>query len=68
MGPDEEADDMEAYEINLVFDGPGGYRMRLHARGRELCPDGVRDEDGPAAEHYLLQVRPTGGGAAPPAP
>ncbi|MFF5768711.1 hypothetical protein ACFY8F_40100 [Streptomyces tanashiensis] len=53
MGPDEEADDVEAYEIGLAFDGPGGYRMRLHARGRELCPDGVRDEDEPVAEHSL---------------
>ncbi|MGW1116652.1 hypothetical protein ACWD5B_06025 [Streptomyces tanashiensis] len=67
MGPDEEADDVEAYEIGLAFDGPGGYRMRLHARGRELCPDGVRDEDEPVAEHSLPQVWPAGGGAAPPA-
>ncbi|MFH8582519.1 hypothetical protein [Streptomyces zaomyceticus] len=68
MGPDEEADDMEAYEINLAFNGPGGYRMRLHARGRELYPDGVQDKDDPIAEHYLLQIWPTGGGAVPAAP
>ncbi|WP_405851890.1 hypothetical protein OG361_04130 [Streptomyces sp. NBC_00090] len=61
MGPDEESDDMEAYEVNLAFTGPGGYRMRLHARGRGLHPDGVQEEDEPIAEHYLLQVWPTTG-------
>ncbi|MFF0476630.1 hypothetical protein [Streptomyces sp. NPDC004284] len=61
MGPDEESDDMEAYEVNLTFNGPGDYRMRLHALGRGLSPDGVQDEDEPIAEHYLLQVWPTTG-------
>ncbi|GHA42932.1 hypothetical protein GCM10010329_77300 [Streptomyces spiroverticillatus] len=59
MGPDEESDDLEAYEVNLAFNGPGNYRMRLHAQGRTLHPDGVQEEDEPIAEHYLLQVWPT---------
>ncbi|MFC9398651.1 hypothetical protein ACFTWS_36735 [Streptomyces sp. NPDC057027] len=58
MGPDEETDDMEAYEIDLAFAGPGDYRMRLHARGRAINPDGVQEESEPIAEHYLLQVWP----------
>ncbi|WP_306314220.1 hypothetical protein [Streptomyces hydrogenans] len=58
MGPDEESDDMETYELNLAFAGPGTYRMRLHALGRELNPDGVQEEGKPIAEHYLLQIWP----------
>ncbi|WP_435191354.1 hypothetical protein [Streptomyces sp. bgisy126] len=58
MGPDEESDDMEAYDLDLAFTGPGDYRMRLHARGRGINPDGVQEENEPLAEHYLLQVWP----------
>ncbi|MFF9431268.1 hypothetical protein [Streptomyces sp. NPDC014746] len=56
MGPDEESDDMEVYNIDLAFAGPGDYRIRLHARGRGINPDGVQEESEPIAEHYLLQV------------
>ncbi|ROQ23559.1 hypothetical protein EDD98_7503 [Streptomyces sp. PanSC19] len=56
MGPDEETDDMEAYDVDLAFAGPGDYRMRLHARGRGINPDGVQEDSEPIAEHYLLQV------------
>ncbi|MFG2291718.1 hypothetical protein [Streptomyces sp. NPDC048603] len=59
MGPDEESDDMDAYEIDLAFAGPDDYRMRLHARGRSINPDGVQQESDPIAEHYLLQVWPS---------
>ncbi|MER5618567.1 hypothetical protein [Streptomyces sp. NPDC002215] len=48
----------EPYEINLAHAGPGKYRLRLHARGRDINPDGVQSEDEPIAEHYLLQVWP----------
>lgn len=58
MGPDEESDDMEVYDVDLAFTGPGDYRMRLHARGRGINPDGVQEENDPIAEHYLLQVWP----------
>ncbi|MEU9125956.1 hypothetical protein AB0C96_40150 [Streptomyces sp. NPDC048506] len=58
MGPGEESDDLAAYEVNLAFNGPGSYRMRVHARGRTVDPDGVQDDDEPIAEHYLVQVRP----------
>ncbi|MGW8361139.1 hypothetical protein ACWGK1_11300 [Streptomyces wedmorensis] len=58
MRPDEETDDMEVYEVGLAFAGPSDYRMRLHARGRGINPDGVQEESEPIAEHYLLQVWP----------
>ncbi|MEV4937385.1 hypothetical protein [Streptomyces zaomyceticus] len=58
MGPDEESDDMEAYDVDLAFTGPGDYSMRLHARGQEINPDGVQEENVPIAEPYLLQVWP----------
>ncbi|ROQ23593.1 hypothetical protein EDD98_7540 [Streptomyces sp. PanSC19] len=59
MGPDEETDGMEAYDVDLAFAGPGDYHMRLHARGRGINPDGVQEDSEPIAEHYLLQVWPT---------
>ncbi|MEW2350887.1 hypothetical protein AB0904_24850 [Streptomyces sp. NPDC006684] len=59
MGPDEDSDDMDAYEVNLASNGPGTYRTRLHARGRDINPDGVQEDGEPVAEHYLLQVWPT---------
>ncbi|MEV0095131.1 hypothetical protein [Streptomyces sp. NPDC050738] len=58
MGPNEDSDDMDAYEVNLAFNGPGTYRMRLHAHGRDTNPDGVQEDSKPIAEHYLLQVWP----------
>ncbi|MGW1193576.1 hypothetical protein [Streptomyces sp. NPDC002559] len=51
-------DPQEPYETNLAHAGPGTYRLRLHARGRDTNPDGVQDDDEPIAEHYLLQVWP----------
>ncbi|MFJ3769595.1 hypothetical protein ACIPQJ_33795 [Streptomyces sp. NPDC090082] len=56
VGPDEGSDDMEVYNKCLAFAGPGDYRMRLHARGRGINPDGVQEESEPIAEYYLLQV------------
>ncbi|MFE7430065.1 hypothetical protein [Streptomyces sp. NPDC057545] len=52
-------DPQEPYETNLAHAGPGEYRLRLHARGRDINPDGVQDENEPITEHYLLQVWPT---------
>jgi hypothetical protein len=40
--------------------GPGSYRIRVHARGRDTAPDIVAFEP---AEHYLITVWPS-----PPAP
>lgn len=51
-------DPREPYETNLAHAGPGEYRLRLHAQGRDSNPDGVQDEDEPIAEQYLLQVWP----------
>ncbi|HST85181.1 MAG TPA: hypothetical protein VLL08_25805 [Kineosporiaceae bacterium] len=39
---------------NLVT-GPGSYRLRVHARGRDSNPDGVAEEP---VEEYLLMVWP----------
>ncbi|UNZ21334.1 hypothetical protein [Streptomyces sp. 891-h] len=35
--------------------GPGSYRVRVHARGRDIAPDGVAEEP---LEDYLLVVWP----------
>jgi hypothetical protein len=43
---------------NLAGDRPGTYRIRVHARGRSVNPDGVQDDEDPIAEHYLIQVWP----------
>jgi len=51
-------DPQEPYETNLAHAGPGEYRLRLHARGRDINPDGVQDEEEPITEDYLLQVWP----------
>ncbi|MEU8543144.1 hypothetical protein AB0C52_24705 [Streptomyces sp. NPDC048717] len=48
----------EPYETNLAHAGPGEYRLRLHARGRSINPDGVQGEGEPVTEHYLLQLWP----------
>jgi hypothetical protein len=39
----------------LTPDGPGHYRVRVHARGRDLAPDEVAFEP---SEHYLITVWP----------
>ncbi|MFD0336359.1 hypothetical protein ACFQZ0_30225 [Streptomyces erythrogriseus] len=39
----------------LTPQGPGTYRVRVHARGRDIVPDGVADDP---AEDYLLIVWP----------
>lgn len=51
-------DPREPYETYLAHAGAGTYRMRLHARDRDINPDGVQDEDEPIAEHRLFQVWP----------
>ncbi|MGI5213760.1 hypothetical protein [Plantactinospora sp. CA-290183] len=38
----------------ISFQGPGSYRIRVHARGRDLPPDGPGA--GRVEEEYLLQV------------
>ncbi|GAA3273083.1 hypothetical protein [Streptomyces labedae] len=40
----------------LTPQGPGTYRVRVHARGRDTVPDGAVDEP---VEEYLLIVWPT---------
>lgn len=40
----------------LTPQGPGTYRVRVHARGRDIAPDGVAYEP---VEDYLLIVWPT---------
>ncbi|MFJ4481479.1 hypothetical protein ACIP3D_03920 [Streptomyces longwoodensis] len=37
----------------LSFNGPGGYRLRVHARGRDTAVDLVPDD---VTEWYLIQV------------
>ncbi len=49
---------------NPAFDGPGAYRIRVHAVGRDTNPDGVAEEP---LERYLLQVWPAADAAADPA-
>ncbi|WP_214517038.1 hypothetical protein [Streptomyces hygroscopicus] len=44
----------------LTPHGPGPYRIRVHARGRDLAPDGTAEEP---SEDYLLVTWP-----APPSP
>ncbi|MDI1456477.1 hypothetical protein ACWDU8_05775 [Streptomyces sp. NPDC003388] len=39
----------------LSFDGPGDYRLRIHARGRDTATDHAPDE---VTEHYLIQTWP----------
>jgi hypothetical protein len=42
-------------ELVLTAAGPGLYRMRVHARGRDTNPDGVAEEP---VEHYHLATWP----------
>lgn len=44
---------------NLAHAGRGKYGLRVHARGRDLNPDGVQEDDEPG-EEYLIQIWPQG--------
>jgi hypothetical protein len=63
---DEWTDSPVPIDLNLAFAGPGEYRLRAHARGRDLG----RDEDTQSAddgdtlvEHHLLQAWPASPGS-----
>lgn len=53
-------DDLDEELPVLSFSGPGDYRLRVHARGRDTAIDLAPDE---VTEWYLIQAWP-----APPAP
>ncbi|MEU2057150.1 hypothetical protein [Streptomyces bungoensis] len=48
-------DDLDEELPVLSFDGPGDYRLRIHARGRDTATDHAPDE---VTEHYLIQAWP----------
>jgi hypothetical protein len=48
-------DDLDEELPALSFDGPGDYRLRIHARGRDTAIDLAPDE---VTEWYLIQVWP----------
>ncbi|MEU6351041.1 hypothetical protein ABZ896_17160 [Streptomyces sp. NPDC047072] len=48
-------DDLDAELPVLSFNGPGDYRLRLHARGRDTAIDLAPDE---ITEWYLIQAWP----------
>ncbi|MEU1409064.1 hypothetical protein ABZ471_43635 [Streptomyces sp. NPDC005728] len=48
-------DDLDEELPVLSFDGPGDYRLRIHARGRDTAIDLAPDE---VTEWYLIQVWP----------
>ncbi|MFF8953515.1 hypothetical protein ACF09I_32630 [Streptomyces sp. NPDC014940] len=48
-------DDLDEELPVLSFDGPGDYRLRIHARGRDTAIDLAPDE---ITEYYLIQVWP----------
>ncbi|MFJ3310887.1 hypothetical protein ACIPSA_49740 [Streptomyces sp. NPDC086549] len=48
-------DDLDEELPVLSFDGPGDYRLRIHARGRDTAIDLAPDE---ITEWYLIQVWP----------
>ncbi|MGV9420016.1 hypothetical protein ACWDO6_21270 [Streptomyces sp. NPDC003674] len=48
-------DDLDEELPVLAFDGPGDYRLRLHARGRDTATDLAPDE---VTEWYLIQAWP----------
>ncbi|ROP44254.1 hypothetical protein [Streptomyces sp. PanSC9] len=48
-------DDLDEDLPVLSFDGPGDYRLRVHARGRDIATDFAPDQN---TEWYLLQVWP----------
>ncbi|MET7382805.1 hypothetical protein ABZT08_29050 [Streptomyces sp. NPDC005526] len=47
--------DLEEELPTLAFNGPGDYRLRIHARGRDTAIDEAPEE---ITEWYLLQVWP----------
>ncbi|MER5501909.1 hypothetical protein ABT096_32545 [Streptomyces sp. NPDC002561] len=53
-----------AMNLNIAHQGPGTYRLRLHAKGRDSQPGASRRRNSkPSAEHYLFHIWP-----APAAP
>ncbi|MER6039015.1 hypothetical protein ABT133_34790 [Streptomyces sp. NPDC001835] len=48
-------DDLDEELPVLSFDGPGDYRLRIHARGRDTATDLAPDE---VTEWYLVQAWP----------
>ncbi|WP_328884737.1 hypothetical protein [Streptomyces sp. NBC_00299] len=48
-------DDLDEELPVLSFDGPGDYRLRVHARGRDTAVDLAPDE---VTEWYLIQAWP----------
>ncbi|WP_229877020.1 hypothetical protein [Streptomyces bluensis] len=48
-------DDLDEELPALSFDGPGDYRLRVHARGRDTAVDLAPDE---LTEWYLIQAWP----------
>jgi len=49
-------DDLDEELPVLSFDGPGDYRLRIHARGRDTAVDLAPDE---VTEWYLIQAWPS---------
>ncbi|MFJ7200689.1 MULTISPECIES: hypothetical protein [unclassified Streptomyces] len=48
-----------AMDLNIAHQGPGTYRLRLHARGRDSQPGASRRRNSkPTAEHYLIHIWP----------
>ncbi|MEU6557870.1 hypothetical protein ABZ915_47935 [Streptomyces sp. NPDC046915] len=47
--------DLDEELPELSFDGPGDYRLRVHARGRDTAIDLAPDD---ITEWYLIQVWP----------
>ncbi|MFE7426005.1 hypothetical protein [Streptomyces sp. NPDC057545] len=52
-----------ALDLNVAHQGPGSYRLRLHARGRDSEPGASRRRNSKPTEHYLFHIWP-----APAAP
>jgi hypothetical protein len=55
--------DKTSYVPGLSAAGPGWYRVRVHARGRDAAARDHRDDDSDPLEEHLIQVWP-----APPGP
>ncbi|MFH0180901.1 hypothetical protein ACIA6D_41700 [Streptomyces cacaoi] len=54
-------DDLDEELPVLSFDGPGDYRLRIHARGRDTAVDLAPEE---VTEWYLIQAWPAPAGPA----
>ncbi|MGW3167874.1 hypothetical protein ACWC9Q_34785 [Streptomyces sp. NPDC001142] len=52
-----------ALDLNIAHQGPGTYRLRLHARGRDFQPGTSRRRNSKPTEYYLFHIWP-----APAAP